>query len=199
VEKTARFLRHFLKGILIFVIVIVIIIGSYFAIGSYWAWHQEQYAQNIISSLKNNNPTPNPIIQQTPTIPPQSTMPNLATPTLIPTPTPNPTVSLTMSNQTVFTNQPFNITITVTNYNLPCQYNIVLSQDNSFSDGYILNYGDMTTSTITIQTVISDTFGNCLFDASNTQAFLIVSVNQGNLFNSHSLQQATSILMNPTS
>ena len=67
------------------------------------------------------NQTPNPTVQPTP-------------PLLI-TPTPTPTITLAMSSQKVFINQPFSITITVNNYNLPCKYSIWISHDNNFWNG----------------------------------------------------------------
>jgi hypothetical protein len=48
VEKTARFTRHFLIEIIVlFLAILIVIIG----VGVYWAWHQEQYALNVVNSL----------------------------------------------------------------------------------------------------------------------------------------------------
>ncbi len=76
VEKTARFTRHFLKGILVLFLVIVIIIGAYVGIGAYWAWHQEQVTnqdiqnlQNWANSLKQSTPTPTQTPASTPSTP----------------------------------------------------------------------------------------------------------------------------------
>ena len=51
VEKTARFTRHLLKGMLVLILAIVIIVASIVGIGMYWAWHQQQYVQNTVNSL----------------------------------------------------------------------------------------------------------------------------------------------------
>jgi hypothetical protein len=53
-----------LKGVTILLLVIVIIVGSIFAIGAFWASHQQQQAQNIINGLipTYSPPTPTPSI-----------------------------------------------------------------------------------------------------------------------------------------
>ena len=75
VEKTARFTRHFLQGIVLFFIIIVIIAG----VGAFWFWHQDQTVKNAVPS---STPTPPPygvILTPTPT--------STTTPTSSPTPT----------------------------------------------------------------------------------------------------------------
>ncbi|MGD0996011.1 MAG: hypothetical protein ABR909_10875 [Candidatus Bathyarchaeia archaeon] len=63
VEKTARFVRHLIIGI---ILVVIIVVGSIIGIGAYWAWHQEQIVKNIVTSL-TPTATPNYISIPTPT------------------------------------------------------------------------------------------------------------------------------------
>jgi hypothetical protein len=64
VEKKARPNNYLLKGIFVLLLVLVLIVGGYFAVGLYWAEHQkqlvEQQAQNIGDILNGIIPTTTP-------------------------------------------------------------------------------------------------------------------------------------------
>jgi len=136
---------------------------------------------NIVISYNQVGQTPPTIVQPTPA------------------PTPAPTLTLTIANQKVFIDQAFPVTITLSNYNLPCQYSVVISHDNNYGDGYMLDSGEMTTDTITVQTWILSSYGGGSFDGNNTQAVLIANVSPEGIFsNLPTLQQSINIVINPT-
>ena len=61
IEKTARFTRHLLKGIVVFFIIVIIVAG----VGAFWFLHQEPTVKNIITPTPA--PTASPIPNSTPT------------------------------------------------------------------------------------------------------------------------------------
>src|ERR1017187_2368170 len=55
VEKTARFTRQFLKGIVVFLVIIIIVAG----VGAFWFLHQEPTVKNTVTPTPTASPIPN--------------------------------------------------------------------------------------------------------------------------------------------
>jgi hypothetical protein len=69
VEKTARFTRHFLQGIVVFFIIVIVVAG----VAAFWFYYREQPVQSTVTSATPTPPSGAPLQTPTSTSTPTST------------------------------------------------------------------------------------------------------------------------------